>query len=461
MRPTSRHLFAVFFVLAVLLAGAGLRAGEAGGAVFLLEIDGAIGPATSDYLHRGMQQAADELATAVVIRMDTPGGLDTAMREIIKDILASSVPVVVYVAPGGSRAASAGTYILYASHVAAMSPATNLGAATPVSIGGIGDIGRSKPDSESGEEETGGEGEKGHGEAKSAMEHKVINDAVAYIRGLAKMRSRNADWAERAVREAASLSSEDALEQGVIDLIAPDLDELLARIDGRTVTAAGVERVLQTAGAQVVPVEPDWRSRLLAVITDPNVAYILLLIGMYGLFFEFANPGFVLPGVAGAICLMLALFAFQVLPVNYAGLGLILLGIAFMIAEVFMPSFGALGIGGVVAFIAGSVILMDTDSVGYKLSIPMIVSLAVASAAFFMVVLRMAVSIHRHAVVSGAEQMIGSRGEAMEDFTVEGRVRSHGEIWNARTSVPVRQGQPVRITALEGLTLKIKPEEGK
>ena len=435
--------------------------------VMVLPVRQAIGPASADYLHRNLKRAAQEDVALVVIKLDTPGGLDNAMRDIIRDIVASPVPVAVYVAPTGARAASAGTYIAYAAHIAAMAPGTNIGAATPVSMG---EMPKFKPPGDSHSEQAKAKpGDKAAGKSDNsedegdeaevpanAMGRKVVNDAVAYLRSLAEMRGRNADWAEKAVRDGASLSANEALAQRVVDLIAPDLKTLLADLDGREVQVNGQTRKLDLKDPVIETVLPDWRDELLAVITNPNIAYMLMLLGFYGLFFELANPGYVLPGVVGAISLLLALYALNVLPVNYAGLALILVGVAFMVAETFVPSFGALGIGGVTAFVIGSFILFDVGVEGFRLSVPLIGGFAVLSALFFMGIAGMAVRIHRRKSVTGTEALIGNHGEVLEDFEGLGHVRVQGEIWQARSSLALRKGQKVRVTSLDELILNVE-----
>jgi membrane-bound serine protease (ClpP class) len=434
-----------------------LPAASGSGQVRLLEVGDAIGPAVADYVVRGIDAAEAAGEPLLIIRMDTPGGLDASMRDIIRRILAAEIPVVTWVAPSGARAASAGTFILYASHVAAMSPATNLGAATPVSIAPTGpgrDRPTSAPEKDKEEQEKDGADD---GKPGTAMERKAINDAAAYIRGLAELRGRNVEWAVSAVREAASLSAEEAVQQNVIDLVVADLPALLEALDGRVVEVRERSVTLATSGLEVIARAPDWRSELLAIITNPNVAYLLMLLGIYGIFFELANPGAIIPGVIGVIALVLALYAFHVLPVNYAGVALVLIGMAFMVAEIFMPSFGALGIGGLVAFVAGSVILIDTEVSAFQLSLPLVAALALSSAAFMMLVASLALRQRRRPVVSGREQMIGSVGEALESFTGDGPVHVHGERWLAHSDLPVTRGQAVRVLTIDGLKLEIEP----
>jgi membrane-bound serine protease (ClpP class) len=447
-----------FLLMALLLASMhgiaqeGLRADA-----MLLEVRGPIGPAISDFIERNIEKAGDQGSRVLILHLDTPGGLDTSMRAIIKAILASPVPVISYVAPSGSRAASAGTFILYASHVAAMAPATNLGAATPVSIGPgsfPGDNQRKRPAEN---DDAAEDGEQAPAAPASAMERKVINDAVAYIRGLAKLRGRNADWAEQAVRSGVSLTAEDALEQNVIDLMAANIEELLGKLDGRKVKVGEAELTLNTEGWNVVTVQPDWRTELLAVITNPNVAYMLMMLGIYGLLFELYSPGAVIPGIVGAISLLLALYAFHVLPVNYAGVALILVGIGLMVTELVTPTFGAVGVGGVVAFVIGSIILFDTDVEGFTVSMPLVITVGLVAAGLFSATILLAVRQRARPVVTGREEMIGAVAEAMESFSETGAVRAHGEVWSARSAQPVAAGQSVRINKVDGLTLEVEP----
>ena len=423
---------------------------QARGVAYLLDVSGAIGPATADYIDRALTASEQRQAELVILRMDTPGGRDTSMRDIIKRIITAEIPVVSYVAPGGARAASAGTYILYASHVAAMAPGTNLGAATPVSLGGMPGM-----DKDQEKPKNGTDGE--DAQPLGAKERKIINDAAAYIRGLARLRGRNAEWAEQAVREGVSLSASEALERQVIDLLASDVDELLLKLQGREVQLPHGSRTLHTQDLMLVAIEPDWRSEVLSILSNPNVAYILMLVGIYGLIYEFANPGAIVPGVSGAVALLLALYAFQVLPVNYAGAALILLGLALMMGEAFVPSFGALGIGGVIAFVVGSMILIETDQPAYGISLPLIFTVAICSAVLLAVVVGMALKSHRQRAVSGDDELFSAQGYAIDAFEKQGTVRVQGEIWDARSDRPLRKNQAVRVIGRNGLVLKVTP----
>lgn len=428
------------------------------GLALVLTINGAIGPASADYIISGLEEARDRGAKAIIIQMDTPGGLDTSMRDMIRAILASPVPVLTYVSPSGARAASAGTYILYASHIAAMAPGTNLGAATPVSIGGGGLPlpGGGQPDKEPGKDPQEAQKEE-DAAAGDPMKAKMVNDAVAYIRSLAELRGRNGEWAEKAVREAASLSADAAFSKNVIDIKARSLTDLLDQAHGRAVRLGERETVLDTQNLTPETLDPDWRHELLATITSPNVALILMMIGIYGIIFEFMNPGAIYPGTIGAISLFLALYAFAALPINIVGIGLILLGIALIGAEAVSPSFGALGIGGTIAVVLGATILIDTDAPGFAISWQVLAGIAVTTLGFTYLAAHLAVTSHRRKVVTGQEEMIGAHASVTDWDGESGHVHTHGERWRARGPAALKAGDPVIIEALDGLTLQVAP----
>jgi membrane-bound serine protease (ClpP class) len=458
--------------LAILLTGAGTGVGAAqavesrskdaapldaaplAGTAVLIEIKDAISPATREFFLRTLRRAEEENAALLVLTLDTPGGLSDSMRDMIQGILNSQIPVVTYVAPPGAHAASAGTFILYASHVAAMAPGTNLGAATPVSIDGSG------PGDE-GKDEDDGKGRKKDAtkssRPSSAMDRKVLNDSVAYIRSIAEMRGRNLEFAEAAVVDAASITATEALARGVIDLMADDLPALMKALDGREVKLPIGVQVLHTKGIVLERIEMDWRAALLSVLTNPMVAYGLLLIGLYGLLFEGYNPGAVLPGVVGGVCLLLGLYALQVLSVNFAGLALVFLGVGMMIAEFFVPSFGALGFGGLAAFVIGSIVLMDTDTPGMELSRGLVGGIATAAGTVMLGTIWLAMRARRRPIATGREQLVGDIAEAVDAFTSRGQVRIYGELWNAVSSRPVAAGQQLRVDSVHGLTLHVTP----
>jgi membrane-bound serine protease (ClpP class) len=438
------------------LLTAGLGAVRAA-TVQVLTVHDAIGPASADYIVRGLQQAQQQGAALVILELDTPGGLDSSMRQIIQAILASPVPVATYVSPQGSRAASAGTYILYASHIAAMAPATTLGAATPVPIGmpGMPSAPKGSPASDS---EPVAQDRETPATPADAMTAKQVNDAAAFIRGLAEQRGRNAVWAEQAVREAVSLTANEALRENVIDFVAADTADLLVQIDGRTVRMAQGELRLQSQGLTLEAHPPDWRNRLLSVIANPSLALILLMAGIYGLVLEFSSPGFGVPGTVGAICLLLALFALQLLPVNYAAVALILLGFALLAAELVTPTLGVLGVGGVVAFVAGGLLLFDRDVPGLGIPLPLIFGIALSAAAGVLLAGSMALRARRTPVVSGREQMVGALGEVTHDVNGQVWARIHGENWQVCADEPLQLGQRVRVVELNGLVATVKPE---
>lgn len=427
----KRLLFLLFITFLPLLASTST--------IMKLEIKGAIGPASSNYLKEGMAAALRHNAQMMLIELDTPGGLSTSMREMIQEITNSTFPVIIYVSPKGAHAASAGTYLLYASHVAAMAPGTNLGAATPVSLMPtpmITDSNTSSP---------------------SALEKKVINDAMAYIKSLAELNERNASWAVEAVKEGKSISAKDALRYGVIDLMAEDRKELLDKLEGRSVTISGKSITLRTEDAIILNFEADWKTKFLSIITDPNIAYMLLLIAIYGIFFELMNPGAIFPGVIGVISGVIALYALNMIPFNYAGLLLIILGIAFMVAEVFIMGFGILGIGGVLAFAFGSLLLFDADTLGSGVSIPLIIAFSLVSLGFFIFVLQFLIRSRSVKVVTGVDEMVGASAEVLELNDKGYRVRCHGEIWYADSNATLKIGQKVRVESLSGLVLHVNP----
>ncbi len=432
-------MFKYFLIMQLAFVSLSTNA-SASNEVWSIEVKGGIGPGVALYLDKHITRAEIERPKAILVLLDTPGGLVSSLRQINQSILASSVPIIMYVHPPGARAASAGTYMLYASHVAAMAPATNLGAATPVRMGGGG-----------------GGGEKEQPDAK-AMRKKIVNDSVAYIRGLAELRGRNADWAEKAVREGESVTSEQALELKVIDIISSSPEQLIQDLQGWQI-AGDVFEPMDFTDTQIVAIQADWRDRFITGITNPNIAYILMMIGVYGLLFEFYSPGFGIAGVLGAICLVIAMFALQMMPVNYAGLALLLLGLALFVAESLSPSFGILGGGGIVAFIIGSIFLFDTKLETFRIAYPLIGVFALTSFLFMSLVFGLLWRSRNNPVVTGDDDLIRQQARALESFDEKGLVSIQGERWQAITSSPINRGDRARVSKVEGLTLHISPIE--
>jgi len=442
------RLIALFAVCILAFASISVRAD---GNVVVLDIKGAIGVAKAEYVLSGIEHAGSTNAELIIIELDTPGGLMAPMRDIIQAILGSGVPVAVYVTPAGARADSAGTYILLASHIAAMTPTTHLGAATPVPLLG----GEGSPD-DAGDDDSGDDTQQVPASG-GAMERKVINDAVAYIRSLAERHGRNADWAEMAVRDAATLTAREALEQNVVDYLAENRAELLRLLDGVAIEVNSETLTLATNNVVIDDYEPNWRIKILSAIANPETVLLLGLIGLYGLMYEGWNPGAIVPGVVGVICLLLAAYALQVLPVNYAGLALIVVGVALMTAEAFAPSFGALGLGGIAAFVFGAIMMFDSGIPGFGISITFVVTVAAVFALLFIWLISYLLKLRKRGAVSGKESIIGGTATAMQDFTGEGMVWLEGEAWSAHSQVAVEKDQQVIVVAMDGLMLTVEP----
>ncbi|HEY7471962.1 MAG TPA: nodulation protein NfeD [Gemmatimonadota bacterium] len=434
-------------ILGLALLGAGpLRAQTAERHVVRIVVDGAISPASAEYIMDAIDEAGESDAGALVIQLDTPGGLVESTREIVQAMMASDVPIVVYVAPSGARAGSAGVFLTLAAHVAAMAPGTNIGAATPISMGGGGLPGGPAPADSAIEGAAGGD----------ALEQKILNDTVAFIRTIAERRGRNAEWAAKAVTDAVSVTETEAVEQNVVDLVAPSLPALLDAIDGRVVELFDRRVTLRTAGADVRDLEKGLRFKILDTIANPNIAFILMMIGIYGIFFELMNPGAILPGVVGGISLLLAFFALQALPVNYAGVLLILFSLILFIAEVKVVSHGLLTVGGVIAFVLGATMLFDTPGSFLRVSWSVIIPAALLTAGFFAFAMGLAWRAWKAKPATGREGLVGERGVVKRPIDPEGQVMVRGELWRARAGEALETGVAVEVVGVDGLTLEVR-----
>ncbi len=415
-----------------------VTSGSYAATVIKLSIKGTIGPATADYIIRNIDEA--QHADLILVTLDTPGGLDESTRTIIQEFLSSNIPIVTYVSPNGARAASAGTYLLYASTLAAMAPGTQLGAASPVNLAATGF------------------GDETNSNKQTTMEKKITNDAVATIRSLAQLRGRDPDFAQKAVLNAETLTATEALKAGVINYIALDEMDLLSRLNGVAVMQNNQKIILNTSNPHIELIEPDWRTRFLSVITDPTVAYLLLLLGIYGIFFELVNPGNIFPGVIGAISMCIALYALQLLPINYAGFFLIVLGVGFIIAEAFVPAYGSLGIGGTIAFIIGSIMLIDTNNQMYHIAWSVIGAMAFVNILFFGIILGMALKARRQGVKHGLVVLIGAEGRTLGDINLEGQAIIRGEIWAVRSKKSIAANKAIKVIGTSGLVLEIEED---
>ncbi|NWF92379.1 MAG: nodulation protein NfeD [Syntrophaceae bacterium] len=401
--------------------------------VYAVEVDGIINPATAKFIVEAIDQATEQGGQCLIIQLDTPGGLMESMRIIVKKILAAHIPIIVYVAPSGARAASAGVFITLSAHIAAMAPGTHIGAAHPVTLG--------------------------EGKESKTMSEKILNDTVSYVKTIAKTRGRNVDWAEKAVRKSVSITEEEAVKLNVVDFISPDLQDLLTRIDGKVVKFDGVSRTLLTKGVKPRSMQMSWRYRLLDIISNPTIAYILLMLGIYGIFFELSNPGAILPGVVGGIFLILAFYALQMLPINFAGLALILFAIVLFIAEIKVVSHGLLAVGGVISLLLGSLMLIETPTEYMKISLSVIIPAVLVSAGFFTFAVTKAVKARLSKPTTGMEGLIGETGVAVTNLAPEGKVSIHGEYWNAISEEPIEKDQKVVVVSVKNLKLQVKKIE--